>query len=107
MGKKNKGRAPKIQIDAIHKLIRVEVVEKYNKSPDTVRIYFDKSECTLIAVDTRYEKFQFNSVNDDIYFVIGGTKNKKDKLNQTDLIRAINDELEYRFYIVDDIYNEY
>lgn len=107
MGKKNKGRAPKIQIDAIPKLTRLEVVEKYNKSPDTVRIYFDKSECTLIAVDTRYEKFQINTGNDNIYFVIGGTKNKKEKLNQADLIRAINDELEYRFYIDDDIYNEY
>lgn len=36
MGKKNKGRAPKIRIDAIPKLTRLEVVEKYNKSPDTV-----------------------------------------------------------------------
>ncbi len=107
MGKKNKCRAPKIQIDAIPKLTRVEAVEKYNKSPDTVRIYFDKSECTLITVDTRYEKFQINTGNDDIYFVIGGNKNKKEKLNQMDLIRAINNELEYRFYIVDDIYNEY
>lgn len=52
-------------------------------------------------------KIQINAGNDNIYFVIGGNKNKKDKLNHADLIRAINDELEYRFYIVDDIYNEY
>ena len=107
MGKKNRGRAPKVRLDQIPKLIRLEAVEKYNKSPETVRIYFNQLEMTLIALDGRYENYEVNTADDNIMFIIGGRKNKKNKLTQADVQKAINDELELRFYMDEEFYDEY
>ena len=105
--KKNKGRSPKININEIPKSDREEAVRKYNKSPDTVRIYYNQKDSTLLAIDSSIEKRELNFDEGNIFFIIGGRKNKKDKINQADIIKAINDELEFWFYTDDDIYSEY
>ena len=107
MGKKNKGRAPKVQINDIPKQMREDAVKLYNKSPDTVRIYFDKLENSLIIMDERSGHFEMNLENDNVLFIIGGNKNKKKKLNQADILKAINDELAFWFYTYDDVNSEY
>lgn len=107
MGKKNKGRVPKIQLDQIPKLIREEAVKKYNASPETVRIYYNNLEKTLVVIDSRFENYEVSVGDGNIFFIIGGNKYKKRKINQADISKAINDEIEYWFYIDDDIYNEF
>lgn len=107
MGKKSKGRTPRINISQIPKIERIEAVSKYNESPDTVRIYFDKIESSLIIVDSRFEKREINLSDGNILFIIGGRKNRRDKINKSDIVNAINDELEYWFYNEDEIFNEY
>lgn len=107
MGKKNKGRVPKVQINDIPKQMMVDAVKLYNKSPDTVRIYFDQLENSLIIMDERSGHFEMNMEHDNVLFIIGGKKNKKKKLNQADILKAINDELAFWFYTYDDITSDY